>query len=152
MLAWTEKRKVIYALNGNINPLPMYTHTNLQTLSVEELRSMHDNEEAEKKWLISQIRKEHAPKQKKLIHPSYEIMVTKAISDLKQRNGSSRAAIKKYILANYNVNEKLFGRQFTVQMRRLVERGVVHQPREGPNASFKITPEKKAQMQEQARK
>lgn len=125
----------------------MYTLSNLRALSVQELRSMYDNEEAEKKWLISQIRKEHAPKRTHThTHPSYEIMVTKAIVDLNQRKGSSRYNIKRYILANYDMNEKVFNTQFNLQIRKLIEKGVLHQPLEGPNASFKITSEQKEKM------
>jgi histone H1/5 len=36
-------------------------------------------------------------------HPTYKEMIVKAIADLKDRKGSSRIAIKKYILANYTV-------------------------------------------------
>merc|ERR1712241_868896 len=37
-------------------------------------------------------------------HPPSSVMVVKAIEDLKERNGSSLAAIKKYIGANYKVD------------------------------------------------
>ena len=37
-------------------------------------------------------------------HPPYLEMVTKAVVALKERSGSSRQAILKYILANFQVN------------------------------------------------
>merc|ERR1719242_2760560 len=37
-------------------------------------------------------------------HPPSSVMVVKAIEDLKERKGSSLAAIKKYIGANYKVD------------------------------------------------
>lgn len=52
-----------------------------------------------------------APKPKKVVksaagssHPPYLEMVTKAVIALKERSGSSRQAILKYILANFQVN------------------------------------------------
>ncbi|NP_001297416.1 histone H1.2 isoform X2 [Aplysia californica] len=38
-------------------------------------------------------------------HPQYKIMVVAAISSLKERGGSSRQAILKYIIANYKVGD-----------------------------------------------
>ena len=36
-------------------------------------------------------------------HPPVAVMVTAAITTLKERNGSSLVAIKKYLAANYHV-------------------------------------------------
>ena len=41
-------------------------------------------------------------------HPPYSEMAVKAIEELKERKGASRAAIKKYIEANYKVEMKAF--------------------------------------------
>ena len=38
-------------------------------------------------------------------HPKYNVMIAAAISSLKERGGSSRQAILKYILANYKVGD-----------------------------------------------
>ncbi|XP_005109500.1 histone H1-delta [Aplysia californica] len=38
-------------------------------------------------------------------HPQYKVMVAAAISALKERGGSSRQAILKYIIANYKVGD-----------------------------------------------
>ena len=40
---------------------------------------------------------------KKSEHPTYREMISAAIVNLKERNGSSRQAIKKYIHANFKV-------------------------------------------------
>lgn len=60
-------------------------------------------------------------------HPPYLEMVTKAVTALKERSGSSRQAILKYILANFQVccllhNETIFYIEltFTFDMIRLV--------------------------------
>jgi hypothetical protein len=51
-------------------------------------------------------KKKTAAKPKKpSAHPKYSEMVGKAISALKERGGSSRQAILKYIMANFNVGK-----------------------------------------------
>ena len=39
----------------------------------------------------------------KSTHPTYAVMISAAINGLKERGGSSRPAILKYIMANYNI-------------------------------------------------
>lgn len=58
-------------------------------------------------------------------HPSYEIMIAKAIQELKERKGPSLVAIKKYIRANYRVKYHTFDAQFRVQVRNLVKKGAL---------------------------
>ncbi|KAL7310726.1 hypothetical protein PS15m_010192 [Mucor circinelloides] len=53
-------------------------------------------------------------------HPSYESMIVAAVSNLKERKGSSRPAIKKYILANYKVSP---GAHFDSQISGAIRRG-----------------------------
>ena len=48
-------------------------------------------------------KKKAAPK-KPATHPTTAVMVAAAITALKDKKGSSRAAIKKYIAANYKVD------------------------------------------------
>jgi hypothetical protein len=51
------------------------------------------------------LSKKVAAKPKKpAAHPKYSEMVGKAIAALKERGGSSRQAILKYIMANFNVD------------------------------------------------
>jgi len=56
-------------------------------------------------------------------HPSYNDMIKKAITALKERNGSSRQAIQKYIMANYNVGKE--EKSISAHMRMGLKRGVV---------------------------
>merc|ERR1712080_681271 len=42
---------------------------------------------------------------KKAEHPTYDAMISAAIGGLKEKSGSSRKAILKYILANYKVGD-----------------------------------------------
>ena len=55
--------------------------------------------------MTSTIKKTTKPKVAS-IHPKYNEMVKVAISALKERSGSSRIAIFKYNLANYNVGNE----------------------------------------------
>merc|ERR1712018_432955 len=62
-----------------------------------------------------------APKVKKAAaHPKYSVMIAAAITSLKDRTGSSRQAILKYICANYNVDAE----KAAVQVRLALKRGV----------------------------
>merc|ERR1719516_991826 len=68
-----------------------------------------------------------APKAKKAAkpkvataHPKYSVMIATAIKTLKDRTGSSRQAILKYICANYKVDAA----KAAVQVRLALKRGV----------------------------
>merc|ERR1712147_605392 len=66
-----------------------------------------------------------APKVKKApkapaAHPKYSVMIAAAITALKDRTGSSRQAILKYICANYRVDAV----KAAVQVRTALKRGV----------------------------
>ena len=58
-----------------------------------------------KKAPVSPAKKKPAAPKKPAEHPPYLEMVKAAIAALKERNGSSRQAIEKYIKANYKVGE-----------------------------------------------
>merc|ERR1711974_441162 len=53
-------------------------------------------------------------------HPKYSVMIAAAITALKDRTGSSRQAILKYICANYKVDAA----KAAVQVRLALKRGV----------------------------
>lgn len=60
------------------------------------------------------------------LHPSYEVMVAKAIKDIKDRKGASRQAIKRYIEANFRVPDR-FDSVFRTQLNRLINNGKILQ-------------------------
>jgi len=63
-----------------------------------------------------------APKQlqrKKPEHPKYSEMISAALTDLKEKSGSSPQAILKYIIANYKVDPK----NARIQIRHALKRG-----------------------------
>lgn len=56
-------------------------------------------------------------------HPPFAQMITEAITALKDRSGSSRQALKKYISENYKVNETLFTKAFNRYLTAGIESG-----------------------------
>lgn len=64
-------------------------------------------------------------------HVSYQDMIIDAIVTLKERNGSSRVALKKYIKANHKniVDGKMFDSLFNRALKSGVEKGIFAQPR-----------------------
>lgn len=71
-------------------------------------------------------------------HPKYSEMVAAAIVALKERNGSSRQAIYKFVKSNYNVGENC-----EIQIKAALKRGVtsgtlVQTKGAGASGSFKV--------------
>ncbi|EDO48287.1 predicted protein, partial [Nematostella vectensis] len=59
-------------------------------------------------------------------HPKYSDMVVAAIGALKERNGSSRQAIEKYIKGNYKVGDGV-GVHLKLALKRMSDKGkLVH--------------------------
>lgn len=82
--------------------------------------------------------KKKAAAKKPAEHPKYIDMVCAAIVDLKERNGSSRQAIVKYITANYKVSDNA-----SVHIKLALKRGVtsgalVQTKGAGASGSFKV--------------
>ena len=62
-----------------------------------------------------------APKVKKAAaHPKYSVMIAAAITALKDRTGSSRAAILKHVVANNKVDAAKAGVRVKLALRKLV--------------------------------
>ncbi|GMM34264.1 histone H1 [Saccharomycopsis crataegensis] len=74
---------------------------------------------------------------KKPEHPTYKDMIKEAITVLKERNGSSRQALKKYLQANYKMTASNFDAQFNLALRRGVDKGDFIQPK-GPSGPVKL--------------
>ncbi|OAL31121.1 hypothetical protein AYO20_08356 [Fonsecaea nubica] len=73
-------------------------------------------------------------------HASYKDMIKEAILNLKERNGSSRQAIKKYVKANNNItvtSETQFDSLFNKALKTGVEKGDFQQPK-GPSGPVKL--------------
>merc|ERR1719402_959034 len=78
-------------------------------------------------------------------HPAYAVMVAAAVKALKERTGSSRQAILKYILANYKVgDEKKAGLRLKLALKKGVASGALKQVKgAGASGSFKLAKEEK---------
>lgn len=74
-------------------------------------------------------------------HPPYNIMIVNAISHLKDRKGSSKVAILRYITSNYNVGdeEKKVNANIKKSLNRLVTSGELTQVKgQGASGSFRL--------------
>lgn len=82
-------------------------------------------------------------------HPKYSEMIAAAITSLKERNGSSRQAILKYVTSNYKVGDNA-NSHLKMALKRGVAKGDLSQPKGvGASGSFKLVkkaaePKKKA--------
>ena len=87
-------------------------------------------------------KKKVAAKPKKpAAHPKYSEMFGKAIAALKERGGSSRQAILKYIMANFNVGKdaKTVNVHLKLSLRAGVKNKTLKQTKgTGASGSFKI--------------
>ncbi|KAL1851917.1 hypothetical protein Plec18170_006220 [Paecilomyces lecythidis] len=73
-------------------------------------------------------------------HASYRDMIKDAILSLKERNGSSRQSIKKYVQNNNKINitsQAAFDAQFNKAIKAGVEKGEFTQPK-GPSGPVKL--------------
>jgi histone H1/5 len=95
-----------------------------------------------------------APKVKKAVkpkkpatHPKYSDMIATALNSLKERSGSSRQAILKYITANYKVgdNAATINAHLKLALKSGVKSGAIKQSKgTGASGSFKVGEAKKA--------
>ena len=84
-------------------------------------------------------------------HPPYADMIIAAILALKERNGSSRQAIEKYIKANYKVGE--VGPHLKMALKRgVTSEKFVHTKGVGASGSFKVAKEEKKEKKKPAAK
>ncbi|QOU22181.1 hypothetical protein BRETT_002353 [Brettanomyces bruxellensis] len=68
---------------------------------------------------------------------TYKDMIVSAVTGLKERNGSSRQALKKFIRANFDVNPTNFDSQFNMAIKRGVAAEYLLQPK-GPSGPVKV--------------
>nr|AYV75054.1 histone 1.B [Phacoides pectinatus] len=90
--------------------------------------------------------KKAAKPKKPSTHPKYSEMIAKAITSLKERGGSSRQAILKHIMANFNVGKDAaaVNAHLKMALKRGVAKGALKQSKgTGASGSFRLG-EKKA--------
>merc|ERR1712064_129476 len=97
-----------------------------------------------------------APKKAKApaAHPKYSVMIAAAITALKDRTGSSRQAILKYICANYKVDAAKAAVQIRLALKRGVAKGALKMARaSGKGAgSYKVVKAEKPKKVKKAKK
>merc|ERR1711936_766327 len=77
-------------------------------------------------------------------HPTYSVMITAAVGASKDRTGSSRQAILKYICANYKVDDKKAATQTRLALKRMTAGGELRMAKDkGKGAGcYKLASEK----------
>ena len=94
----------------------------------------------------AKVKKAAKPK-KPAAHPKYSEMIAAALGALKERSGSSRQAILKYIQANYKVgdNATAVNAHLKLSLKSMVKSGALKQSKgTGASGSFKLGEAKKA--------
>ena len=129
----------------------------LYDISVQFLREslqnlkMGDSSASPQKAKKAAAEKKAAPK-KPADHPKYSEMIAAAIGALKERTGSSRQAIVKYITANYKVGESA-GTHVKLALKRGVVGGALKQVKgSGASGSFKLAEKPKPAKKKPAAK
>ena len=129
----------------------------LYDISVQFLREslqnlkMGDSSASPQKAKKGAAEKKAAPK-KPADHPKYSEMIAAAIGALKERTGSSRQAIVKYITANYKVGESA-GTHVKLALKRGVVGGALKQVKgSGASGSFKLAEKPKPAKKKPAAK
>ena len=97
------------------------------------------------------------PKKEKVpaAHPKYIEMAVSALEALKERGGSSRQAILKYIQGHYSVgsDQKVVGTHLKLALKRGLDSGVIkHVKGTGASGSFKANPEAKKKKEKKPKK
>merc|ERR1712087_517052 len=83
-------------------------------------------------------------------HPKYSVMIAAAIAALKDRTGSSRQAILKYVCANYKVDAAKAGQHLRMALKAGIKKGSLNMAKESGKGAgkFKLVkvekPKKKA--------
>merc|ERR1711963_359961 len=102
-----------------------------------------------------------APKAKKATkpkapaaHPKYSVMIAAAIGALKDRTGSSRQAILKYVCANYKVDAAKAGQHLRLALKAGIKKGSLKMAKESGKGAgkFKLVKVEKPKKKPAAKK
>merc|ERR1712083_1142271 len=87
-------------------------------------------------------------------HPKYSVMIAAAITSLKDRTGSSRQAILKYICANYKVDAAKAAVQVRLALKRGVAKGALKMARAAGKGAgpYKVVKAEKPKKVKKAKK
>merc|ERR1711983_414955 len=87
-------------------------------------------------------------------HPKYSVMIAAAIGALKDRTGSSRQAILKYICANYKVDAAKAGQHLRLALKAGIKKGSLKMVKESGKGAgkFKLVKVEKPKKKPAAKK
>ena len=87
-------------------------------------------------------------------HPTYAVMIGAAIAALKDRTGSSRQAILKYVCANYKVDAAKAGVHLRLALKAGIKKGTLKMAKESGKGAgcFKLAEKPKAEKKKPAAK
>merc|ERR1739840_4948 len=71
-------------------------------------------------------------------HPKYSVMIAAAVTALKDRTGSSRQAILKYICANYKVDAAKAGQHLRMALKAGIKKGTLKMAKESGKGAGKF--------------
>merc|ERR1711933_470118 len=71
-------------------------------------------------------------------HPKYSVMIAAAITALKDRTGSSRQAILKYVCANYKVDAAKAGQHLRMALKAGIKKGSLKMAKESGKGAGKF--------------
>jgi hypothetical protein len=71
-------------------------------------------------------------------HPSYSVMISTAVAELKERSGSSRQKILKYITSNFKVGDNVSTQVKLALKRMVIAKALVQAKGTGASGSFKL--------------
>ena len=97
-------------------------------------------------WITRSCQRSKMSAAKAPDHPPYLEMIRNAIADLKERGGSSRQAIEKYVRANFGIelDNKTNNARLKLALKKGVEKKKLIQVKgSGASGSFKNAPEEK---------
>ena len=104
---------------------------------------------------VKPVKKPAAKPKKPASHPKYTQMIAAALGSLKERGGSSRQAVLKYIMAHYNVgkDERVVNQHLKMALRAGAKNGTLKQAKgTGASGSFRLCEKKMAAKKAAARK
>merc|ERR1712048_560673 len=87
-------------------------------------------------------------------HPKYSVMIAAAIGALKDRTGSSRQAILKYVCANYKVDAAKAGQHLRLALKAGIKKGSLKRAKESGKGAgkFKLVKVEKPKKKPAAKK
>ncbi|VDM55607.1 unnamed protein product [Angiostrongylus costaricensis] len=91
----------------------------------------------------SEVAEPSKPKEAKraLSHPAYSTMIRKAVSELEEKSGSSKAAILKFMLSHYKLGDNIakINSHLRVALKKAVVKGELKQVKgNGASGSFRL--------------